>query len=225
MRNEKVGAVIVAAGQSKRMGGTNKVFAELGGKLLLAHVIDIFQACQAVDKIVLVLGKGHVSRGKEMAGRNGWSKVKAICLGGPRRQDSVNLGLKKLKGCQWVVVHDGARPFVTPELIVKGLAVAKLTNAATAAVPVTDTIKMASPAGFVRATPLRDSLWAIQTPQVFRYELLRQAHGLISEDVSDCSTMVERIGHEVKLYMGSYDNIKITTPKDLALAELILERK
>lgn len=225
MRDEKVGAVIVAAGQSQRMGGVDKVFADLGGTPMIVRVIEAFQECGAIDKIVVVLKRGNVQRVRETAKENGWSKLKDVCLGGPRRQDSVKQGLNKLKGCQWVVIHDGARPLVTSTLIIRGLAVARLTNAAVAAVPVKDTIKWATPGGFVRVTPSRDTLWAVQTPQVFRYELIRQAHDLISEDVNDDSTMVERIGHEVKLFMGSHRNIKITTPEDLALAQIMLERK
>ena len=225
MQDGKVGAVIVGAGQSERMGGVDKLFVNAGGRPLLARVIDLFQECNLVDEIVVVLGEGNLDRGRKLADEYGWSKVSRLCPGGDRRQDSVRKGLKKLTDCQWVVIHDGARPLLGTELIERGLVEARRSDAAVAAVPVKDTIKIASPDGFVRDTPRRDSLWSVQTPQVFRYDLIWRAHEEISEDVSDDAMMVEKLGHRVKLYMGSYDNIKITTPEDLALAELMLRNK
>ncbi len=221
----KVGTVIVAAGKSERMGGVDKLFAQLNGKPLLARVVDAFQECNAIDEIVIVLGQVNLERGREMASEYGWSKVTELCLGGKRRQDSVKEGLKMLKDCQWVMIHDGARALITIDTIERGLAEALENGAAVAAVPVKDTIKAASPEGFVHSTPLRDTLWAIQTPQVFRFDLIRQAHDKIHEDVTDDATMVEKLGHDVKLYMGSYENIKITTPEDLAFAEIILRNR
>ncbi|HAZ31789.1 MAG TPA: bifunctional 2-C-methyl-D-erythritol 4-phosphate cytidylyltransferase/2-C-methyl-D-erythritol 2,4-cyclodiphosphate synthase [Dehalococcoidia bacterium] len=221
----RVGAVIAAAGQSKRMSGVNKVFAELGGSPLLARVLDTFQECPVVDEIVLILGEKNLERGRELVSSHRWPKITAICLGGERRQDSVKKGLQRLRDCRWVVIHDGARPLVTPDLIERGLAEARESGAAVAAVPVKDTIKRVSRDGFVQETPERDTLWAIQTPQIFLFDLIFQAHQEITEDVSDDAMMAERLGHGVKIYMGSYENIKVTTPEDLALAEVILRRK
>ena len=224
MKEKRVGAIIVAAGESKRMSGVDKVFAELGGKPLLARVLDAVQECDAVDKIVIVLGRENLKRGRELIKGRRWAKVVTVCQGGKRRQDSVKEGLKQLTDCQWVVIHDGARPLFSCEMIERGLAEAQETGAAVAAVPVKDTIKIATPDGFVRDTPQRGTLWAAQTPQVFRFDLISQAHERITEDVSDDATMIERLGYKVKIYMGSYENIKVTTPEDLALAEIILRR-
>jgi 2-C-methyl-D-erythritol 4-phosphate cytidylyltransferase len=225
MTEERVGAIIVAAGKSERMNGIDKLFTLLDGKPLLAKVIEVFQECDSIDEIIVVLGQENLERTQQMTSQNGWSKVSSLCLGGARRQDSVNEGLKRLNNCQWVIIHDGARPLVSSDIMIKGLAEAQGIGAAVAAVPVKDTIKMTSEEGFVRDTPLRDNLWAVQTPQVFRSDLIIQAHSQITEDVTDDATMVEKLGHEVKLYMGSYQNIKITTPEDLALAEIILRNK
>lgn len=225
MSKEKVGAVIVAAGNSQRMKGVDKLFTQLNGKPLLARVMDTFQECKAIDEIVIVLGQTNMERGQRLANEHGWSKVTSICLGGSRRQDSVREGLKMLTDCHWVLIHDGARPLITTHLIEKGLDEARKHNTAIAAVPVKDTIKIASPDGFVHTTPLRDTLWAIQTPQVFRFDLISNAHDEITEDVTDDASMVEKLGHYVKLYMASYENIKITTPEDLAIAESILRNR
>ena len=225
MREGKVGAIIVAAGQSKRMQGRDKIFAQLAGKPLLARVVEVFQECEVVDQMVIVLSRQNLELGKELAAKNHWTKVKAICLGGERRQDSVREGLKRLANCRWVIVHDGARPLLTRELIEKGLAEAQESGAAIAAVPVKETIKRVSPEGFVQETPRRDNLWIAQTPQVFDFDLLVRAHEQINEEVSDDAMLVEKLGHKVKLYLGSYENIKVTTPEDLALAEFILNRK
>ncbi|NQT74168.1 MAG: 2-C-methyl-D-erythritol 4-phosphate cytidylyltransferase [Chloroflexi bacterium] len=224
-KDRKVGAVIVAAGRSERMGGIDKLFAQINGKPLLARVVDTFQECNVVDEIVIVLGKENLERGQKMADEQGWSKVTSLCLGGARRQDSVREGLNMLKDCYWVMIHDGARPLITVDIIEKGLTEARENGTAVAAVPVKDTFKTASPGGFVHTTPLRDTLWAIQTPQVFRFSLIQQAHDEIHEDVTDDATMVEKLGHDVKLYMGSYENIKITTPEDMAFAEIILRNR
>jgi len=225
MKDGKVGAVIVAAGKSERMGGVDKLMANVGGRPLLGRVVDLFQECELVDEIVVVLGEGSIEQGRVLASEFGWSKVSQICLGGSRRQDSVKEGLKRLVDCQWAVIHDGARPLLDMALIERGLTEAKEAGSAVAAVPVKDTIKLASSDGFVQDTPRRENLWLVQTPQIFRFDLIWQAHEEISEDVSDDATMAEKLGHKVKLYMGSYENIKITTPDDLALAGIILENK
>lgn len=207
------------------MGGVDKIFAQLGGRPLLARMLDTFQECPAVNEIVLVLREENLERGRELVSSHGWSKVTAICPGGSRRQDSVKKGLDRLGDCRWVVIHDGARPLIPPDLIERGLAEVKESGAAVAAVPVKDTIKRVSPDGFVQETPERDTLWAVQTPQIFLFDLIFRAHQEITEDVSDDATMVERLGHRVRIYRGSYENIKVTTPEDLTLAEVILRRK
>ncbi len=215
--------IIAAAGAGKRMG-QDKIFAGLLGRPLLVWAVEPFQSCDLVNQIVIVLRAKDLERGRRLLREYNWAKVKAVCPGGERRQDSVAEGLKRLEDCEWVVVHDGARPCLTPELIEKGLAEAKETGAAIPAVPVKDTIKLVSD-DFVERTPRRENLWAAQTPQVFRFELLAQAHAEVSEKVSDDALMVEKLGHRVKVYPGSYTNIKVTTPEDLELAEIILRRR
>ena len=133
-------------------------------------------------------------------------------------------GLGQLRNCQWVVIHDGARPLVTVDLIEQGLAEARETGAAVAAVPVADTIKVAGDDRIVRQTLPRQNLWAVQTPQVFRYPVVAEAYRRAKGDATDDASLVEQLGYKVKLYMGSYDNIKITTPDDLALAEVLWQK-
>ncbi len=217
---QRVGVVIVAAGSSRRMGGVNKVLALLGGEPVLARVIDVFQRCDPVDQIVVVLSEPDLERGRQLVAEQGWSKVTDVCAGGRRRQDSVVAGLGRLSHCHWVVIHDGARPLLTEALILQGLAEVKETGAAAAAVPVTDTIKVAGDDRLVQQTPLRHNLWAVQTPQVFRFDIIAEAYRQAKQEVTDDATLVEQLGGRVKLYMGSYDNIKITTPDDLVLAEV-----
>lgn len=217
-----VGAIIAAAGRSQRLGGGDKLFAIVGGKPLLAHTLIAFEVCRRVDTIVLVLSPQSLDRGKELVAEAGLDKVAAICAGGERRQDSVGKGLTALPPCQWVVVHDGARPLVTADLIERGLEAARQTGAAIAALPVSDTIKEVDPSGLVRRTLSRGELWAAQTPQVFRYDLLRQAHQRARGEVTDDAALVEQMGHQVRVFQGSPRNIKVTTPEDLTLVEALL---
>ncbi len=224
-KKQKVAAIIVAAGEGKRMRGMDKVFAQLGGEPLLLRATRPFQQCPLVDQIVVVVSGEHHEKCQQMAGTGEWSKVTDVCLGGKRRQDSVAAGLKRLKNFDWVIIHDGARPLVTVDLIERGLEAAKETGAAAAAVPVTDTIKVVGKDGIVRQTPPRQNLRAVQTPQVFRFDVIQIAHKQDVSSVTDDASLVERLGHKVKLYMGSYDNIKVTTPDDLALAEILLKKR
>ena len=223
IKNPKVGAIIVAAGSSRRMGGIDKVFASLGGKPVLAHVLDAFETCNSVAQIVVVVSRKNLERCRQLINEEGWSKSIEVCAGGRRRQDSVAAGLSRLN-CHWVIIHDGARPLVTKDLIERGLRAAKETGAAVAAVPVTDTIKLTESDRIVHQTPPRQNLWAVQTPQVFDYGLISEAHRKAKGEVTDDASLVERLGYKVKLYMGAYDNIKITTPDDLALAEVFLKK-
>ena len=215
----------MAAGSSQRMGGIDKVFALLGGAPVLARVIDVFHRCTSVDQIVIVLNEQNLAQGQQLVAEQGWSKVTDVCPGGRRRQDSVIAGLSRLSHCYWVVIHDGARPLLTKDLIYRGLTEAKETGAAVAAVPVTDTIKMAGVDRIVHQTPPRQNLWAVQTPQVFRFDIITEAYHRTKGEVTDDASLVEQLGYQVKLYMGSYDNIKVTTPDDLALAELLWQKR
>jgi 2-C-methyl-D-erythritol 4-phosphate cytidylyltransferase len=215
---EKVSAIIAAAGDSQRMGGVDKMFAPIEGRPVLARVIDTFQKCKSIDQIIIVINAKNLEKCRRLVEAEGWSKVTDICPGGRQRQDSVAEGLKRLKYAAWVVIHDGARPLVTTDLIERGLEAADATGAAVAAVPVTDTIKVAGADAIVRQTLPRQNLRAVQTPQVFRIDVIQNTYRHVFGDVTDDASLVEKAGYTVKLYPGSYDNIKITSPADLAIA-------
>lgn len=222
---EKVGAIVVAAGKSERMGGVEKIFAEIDGKPLLAHTVEVFQRCPSIDEIVIVLSQSKLNIGLSLAKEYHWSKVSTVCPGGARRQDSVNEGLQRLVRCKWVVIHDGARPCLTQKLITDGLREARDSGAAIPAVPVIDTIKIVSSDSYVKDTPPRDKLWAVQTPQVFRFDIISEAHRKAKDNVTDDASLVERAGHKVKAFNGLNTNIKVTTPEDLIIAEAIIKSR
>ena len=216
-----LGAIVAAAGSSTRMGDTDKLFADAAGRPLLAHTLTPIQECPLVHRIVLVVSPANLQRGRDLVAQHDLDKVSAVCRGGPRRQDSVRLGLEALGPCDWVLVHDGARLLIEP-VISEGLAAARETGAAVPAVPIADTVKMGDLAGTVTSTVDRSRLWAAQTPQVFRYDLILRAHREVTADVTDDAAMLEALGLPVKLYPGSSLNIKVTTPQDLNIAEALL---
>lgn len=218
--NAQVGIVIAAAGTSTRLG-RDKIFLTLGGKPLIAWSVDIFQNHHDVYQIVLVLNKANQNKGLKLAHKRSWSKVTDFCIGGIRRQDSVRAGLNRLKDCKWVVIHDAARPFLTPKLLEEGLIAAQETGSAVAAVPVKDTIKYGDNNNMVVSTPERSALWSIQTPQIFHFDIIFEAYNRMTGEVTDDAAMVEQLGYKVKLFPGSYQNIKITTVTDLAFARTI----
>lgn len=222
--SQKVGAIIAAAGSSRRMGDVDKLFALLGGQPLLLRATQPFQASPRVHRIVVVVSGEKEGLCRSLVAGDGWSKVSDICLGGERRQNSVVAGLKRLNDCHWIIIHDGARPLVTTDLIEKGLDAAAETGAAAAAVPVTDTIKIAGKDGIVRETPSRQNLWAVQTPQIFRSSIIAEAYSRARGNVTDDASLVELTGVRVKLYPGDYANIKVTNPDDLALAEILWQK-
>jgi len=219
----KVVAVIVAAGDSRRMEGIDKILTPIGGRPVLARVLDTFQGCHKIDQIIVVMNSSNIEEAKKLAAEEKWSKVTDIVTGRKRRQDSVIEGLKIIKQCDWIVIHDGARPLVKAELIERGLEAAKETGAAAAAVPITDTVKFVKGSEIVRQTLPRDNLRAAQTPQVFRFDVVQNTYKYTSGDFTDDAALVERAGYKVKLFPGAYDNIKITTPDDLAVAEVLLK--
>jgi len=216
----KVGVVIVAAGTSQRMTGINKLFVPLRGKLLLTWSVDTCQKSNLIQQIVLVLSDKDLVRGQKLKEGRGWSKV-TLCPGGARRQDSVRQGLKQIRNCDLVMIHDGARPFLTLNLIEDGLKIAGEIGAAVAAVPVKDTIKLATDEKLIEKTLQRDRLWAAQTPQIFNFDIITRAYNNLAAEVTDDAAAVERLGYKVQLYMGDYRNIKVTTAEDLALARII----
>jgi len=224
-RVASVGAVIVAAGQSRRMSGLDKTFAPLLGRPLILHTLDPFLACWAIGPIVLVLAESNIGKGMALKEEGAIPQRVSLCLGGPRRQDSAKMGLMGLGDCDWVAVHDGARPCLDVSLLELAIGEAMKHGNAVLATPVTDTIKMADGSGFIASTPPRNALWAVQTPQVFPLSVLRRAYERQEGDATDDASLVEKLGVRVKLVEGSYDNIKVTSPQDLAFAELIISRQ
>ena len=225
---ETSSAVIAAAGSSRRMQGQDKLRMPLAGRLTLARTIDVFEASPLIDRIVLVLNEERLADVEELCRREGWRKIAGILAGGLRRQDSVRRGLDALANispqCKWVMIHDGARPLVTPAMLEAGLQAAVLHQAAIAAVPVKDTIKHVA-GGFVTATLDRSQHVAIQTPQVFSFPLIHSAHNSPEawEDVTDDAALLERLGQSVAIFPGSYSNIKITTLEDVYIAEALIK--
>lgn len=224
---ETSAVVIVAAGSSRRMQGRDKLWTPLLGRIILAHTLDVFQRSPLVDSIVIVTSAERVEDTKTLSQHEGWHKVSTVVTGGPRRQDSVCIGLDTLAELRpdnrWVMIHDAARPLVSPEILAAGLQAAIEHQAAIAAVPVKDTIKHVTQ-GKIDATPDRSSLWAVQTPQVFSFPLIYQAHhsAIAQDDMTDDATLLERLGQSVVIFPGSYTNIKITTVEDLLIAEALM---
>ena len=203
------------------MDGRDKLFIPILGRPLLMYCLDVFERSRNVDTIVIATAVESVSRINELASEQGISKLTSVVPGGARRQDSVSNALSALGDVEIVIVHDGARPLVSEAIIARAVAEARTFGAATAAVPVKDTIKIATPEMTVASTPDRDTLWAAQTPQSFSRELLTEAHSQIRHDVTDDAAMVEALGKTVKLFMGSHENIKVTTPEDIPVAEAL----
>lgn len=212
-----LGLIVVAAGRSERMGH-DKLWALLGDRPLLAHALSAL-AGPPVERVALVVAAARLAEARALVAA--LPVPATVAPGGARRQDSVRNGLLALGPCAWVAVHDAARPFATRALLERTLAAARATGAAVAAVPVKDTVKRVRD-GVVVETPPRAELWAVQTPQVFRGDLLARAHREIADDVTDDAALVERLGVQVRVADGAYNNVKITTPDDLALAAWLL---
>ncbi len=210
------------------MHGRDKLWTPLAGRLTLARTIDVFESSPLIETIILVVNDARHFDAHALCKHEVWQKVTDIVIGGARRQDSVRAGLdalaKRDPHCHWVMVHDGARPLLTHTLLENGLQAVQEHQAVIAAVPVKDTIKQVHD-GQIHATLDRSLLWTVQTPQIFAFPLLYQAHHspVAQEDMSDDATLIERLGHHVTVYLGSYSNIKITTQEDLLLAEALLQ--
>lgn len=220
------GAVIVAAGSASRMGGIDKVMAPLGGEPMILRTVRAFEDCEAVKEIVIVTREDLMGPIAELC--SGFTKIRSVVQGGSSRQESVKLGLLAFsKEVRLAAVHDGARPLVSGELIDKVIRAAHSYGAAAPAIPVKDTIKIFE-GGFIAATPDRSSLRAVQTPQVMDRDLLLGALEKAEQEgtalTDDCSA-VEHIGMRVRLVEGEERNLKVTTPLDLKIAELLLEEK
>ncbi|MHB8124544.1 MAG: 2-C-methyl-D-erythritol 4-phosphate cytidylyltransferase [Desulfitobacteriaceae bacterium] len=225
-----VGVVIPAAGFGKRMGvGFNKQFLTLAGSPILAHTIRMFQLSEVVSEIVVVGAKDDISQITDIVKNEQFNKVVAIPIGGSQRQDSVFTGVQALcSTIQRVVVHDGARPLLTLKQLNRFLEDSEEFPAAIMAIPLKDTIKRITETGFVIETPPREFLRAVQTPQVFERVVLEKVHRIALEQGyygTDDASLLEWQGYPVAVLEGSSENIKITTPEDLWLAEHIIERR
>ena len=223
---KRCGAVIVAAGSASRMGGIDKVMAPLNGEPMIARTVRAFQNCDAISEIVVVTREDLILPITGLCAQ--MNKVQAVVAGGSSRQESVHLGLNALSGkCKLAAIHDGARPLISWQVIDRVVRAAHTYGAAAPAIPVKDTIKVVQ-GGVVKETPDRASLQAVQTPQVFDFDILRGALKKAKQDgaqVTDDCSAVERIGLTVKIVEGEERNLKVTTPLDLKIAQLLLEEE
>lgn len=222
------GAVIVAAGKGTRMGTReSKQYLALEGKPIIVHTLEVFSQIPWLQEIVLVTGREDVPRCQTWIQDYGLDKVSAVIPGGSERQQSVYEGIKQISS-EWVMIHDGVRPFVTQEEIESCRDAAIREGASVLGVPVKDTIKQVNGKGQITGTPDRQSLWAVQTPQAFRLSDLRLAHESAAKDGftgTDDAMLMERAGYPVTVVEGKYSNIKITTPEDLEYAAFLQKRK
>ena len=222
----RCGAVIVAAGSASRMGGIDKVMAPLKGEPMIVHTVRAFQNCDAIAEIVIVTREDLILPISGLC--RDFDKVRSVVVGGKSRQESVGLGMNALSDkCELAAIQDGARPLITWEVIDRVVRAAHAYHAAIPVIPVKDTIKVCNSA-LVVSTPARSTLRAVQTPQVFDFDLLRgalaQAEADGAEVTDDCSA-VERLGMSVKIVEGDERNLKVTTPLDLKLAEMLMEER
>ena len=229
MEQGRCTAIVLAAGQGKRMHSKiQKQFLEIGGKPILYYSMECFQKSPLIQDIILVTGEDMISYCQsEIVEKYGFTKVCKVTAGGKECYDSVYAGLLCCQDTDYVYIHDGARPFVTEEMIQRGYEAVKRTNACVMGMPSKDTVKLADPSGYIKETPDRKIVWNIQTPQIFSYDLIRGAYESIRKkdmsNVTDDAMVVEQeTGTKILLVEGSYQNIKITTPEDLAVAEAFL---
>lgn len=224
LKLKRCGAVIVAAGTASRMGGIDKIMAPLGGEPMIVRAVRQFQECDVISEIVVVTREDLILPVTGLC--KTMDKVTAVVAGGKSRQESVNLGLNALSDkVRLAAVHDGARPLISWQVIDRVVRAANTYGAAAPAVPVKDTIKVVE-GRIVKSTPDRAALYAVQTPQVFDFDLLRGALAKAAAEgaqVTDDCSAVERMGFSVKIVEGDEGNLKVTTPLDLKIAELLLE--
>jgi 2-C-methyl-D-erythritol 4-phosphate cytidylyltransferase len=223
-------AIILAGGTGKRMGTSiNKQFLILDNKPIIVHTLQVFDECRQIDGVYLVVNqKDLLIMQEEILETYKFNKIMKLVIGGRLRQDSVRNGLEAIEHpCDNVIIHDGARPFISPSFIEKGIFLMEMYDAIIPALPVKDTIKVVSKEGFVVKTLERDSLWNVQTPQTFKYDIIMKAYreGMTKKLYGyDDATFLENIGKKVKVIEGSPFNIKITTPEDLTIARGILSQ-
>lgn len=227
---DNITAIITAAGKGTRMNSDiNKQYIEIAGIPVLARTVSAFQQCDGIDDIIIVVNEEDINFCRHnIVEQYSLTKVKSLVSGGTERQNSVYKGLcAASKDCGIVLIHDGARPFVTCENITACIDGAIKYGACGIGVRLKDTVKISDPDGFVAATPDRSTLWSIQTPQVFAYDIIMDAHNKAIENNyigTDDMVLVEKLGIPVKIIEGSYQNIKITTPEDLIIGESIADR-
>lgn len=227
---EKTVAIILAAGAGKRMNSTvRKQYMLLAGKPVLYYALKTFEESEVTD-IVLVVGTSEIEYcKKEIVEKFSIGKVSAIVEGGRERYHSVHAGLAAAEGADYALIHDGARPFVTPDMIRRSLECVRSGQPCVVGMPVKDTIKVVDTDGFAKETPDRSTLWQMQTPQTFSYPLIRAAYEKViaagDDTVTDDAMVLEKaMGQRVKIIEGSYQNLKITTPEDLLVAEAYLKQ-
>jgi 2-C-methyl-D-erythritol 4-phosphate cytidylyltransferase len=224
-------ALIPAAGSGARMGSTvKKTYLLLAGRPVLYHTLAAFDRAPSIDRIIIAVAPGEEACCEiEVVRKNSFNKNITVIAGGDVRQESVGRLLEQVpEETSLVLIHDGARPLITVDLIERVLAETKKWRATVAAVPVKDTIQVTDEAGFVQQTLPREQLWSIQTPQTFALQLIREAHAQALQDGfvgTDEGSLVQRLGKPVKIIMGAYDNIKVTTPEDLIVAEALLKSR
>lgn len=225
MDKRRCTAIVLAAGQGRRMNSSvQKQYLELKGKPVLYYSLQAFQDCPWMDEIILVTGQEEITYCEQLAAQWGFTKVCKVIPGGAQRHDSVYAGLLSCEGTEYVFIHDAARPFLDQGILERAWEAVQECKACAVGVPAKDTIKIADPEGNIAATPERSFVWQIQTPQVFAYSLIRQAHetmrlGDMSRVTDDAMVAECALGCRVRLVMGDYRNIKITTPEDLVIAE------
>lgn len=220
-------AIILSGGRGKRMGADiSKQFISINDKPILYYTIKKFMENELIDEIILVLPKDEIEYCKKEVLDKNKLRIDKIVEGGDERQDSVLNGLNAIEKTDIVLIHDGARPFVTDKIIAEGINVAKKFKAAAPGVMPKDTIKVKDENGLSKETLKREQLIAVQTPQIFDYNLILECHNKVKENnikVTDDTMVVETFGHKVFLYDGEYTNIKITTPEDLILARYLAD--
>lgn len=221
----RVVALIVAAGERAGKTGFDRIFGALAGKPILAHAVAAFEACTAIDEIIIVANQSSLALAWNLVREQNWAKVTKIVPGGARRQDSVAAGLQEIGECEWVMIHDGSRPLVSNNEILDCLEAAREYGAAILAVPTRDAVKMVNAEHLVRGTPDRSTLWLTQTPQCFRKDMIIQGYRDVFGEVSDDSVLIERQNHPVKVCSGAYENIKIVTAEDLDFAQVVMLRR
>lgn len=230
----KTTAIVLAGGSGSRMkSSVKKQYLLIEGMPVLCYSLSAFQSSNCIDEIILVCGKGEIEQcRKDFVEKYGYTKVSHIVEGGKERYHSVYEGLKAIEDCDYVLIHDGARPFIDESMIKRIMQELPNCRASVVGVPVKDTIKMSNADGYVEQTLPRELLWSIQTPQSFEYNLIRNAYDQLAQEepadlkITDDAMVAEYFAHiPVKLIEGSYENIKITTPEDLLLAEMILKRR